>query len=165
MIVKTLTIHQPWAELLARGYKKLETRSWNTKYRGVLLIHASQTPSTDYSFSLPEGFPPADQIYCGAIIAIAQLTRTFTISCNRARGFLIGQFGRMEDAYGDLSAGRFAWWIGNAMPIEPIPARGKQGLWNGEIPDEIYGRYLERFSRRGIGRDADGRSHFKADGR
>lgn len=40
--MKTLTLHQPWASLIAMGVKKIETRSWGTKYRGPLAIHAGQ---------------------------------------------------------------------------------------------------------------------------
>lgn len=38
---KVLTLHQPWASLVAWGYKRIETRSWPTSYRGPLAIHAA----------------------------------------------------------------------------------------------------------------------------
>lgn len=38
--MKVITIKQPWATLIAEGYKKYEFRTWNTKYRGDILIHA-----------------------------------------------------------------------------------------------------------------------------
>jgi ASCH domain len=39
--IKALTIRQPWAELILRGRKPFELRSWRTKYRGPLVIHAA----------------------------------------------------------------------------------------------------------------------------
>lgn len=39
--MKALTIWQPWASLLACGAKKYETRSWATKYKGQIAIHAA----------------------------------------------------------------------------------------------------------------------------
>lgn len=39
-MTKALTLHQPWASLVALGVKTIETRSWPTRYRGRLLIHA-----------------------------------------------------------------------------------------------------------------------------
>lgn len=42
--MKALSVKQPFAALIAAGIKKYETRSWATKYRGPLLIHASLTP-------------------------------------------------------------------------------------------------------------------------
>ena len=40
--MKVLTIKQPWATLIIQGYKRFEFRSWQTKYRGELLIHAGK---------------------------------------------------------------------------------------------------------------------------
>lgn len=46
--MKALTLHQPWASLIALGVKTIETRSWSTSYRGPLAIHAAATmPSYD----------------------------------------------------------------------------------------------------------------------
>ncbi|PYT71662.1 MAG: hypothetical protein DMG39_12435 [Acidobacteria bacterium] len=39
--MKALTIRQPWAELILRGRKPFELRTWRTKYRGPLVIHAA----------------------------------------------------------------------------------------------------------------------------
>lgn len=39
--MKALTLWQPWASLVALGVKTIETRSWSTKYRGPLAIHAA----------------------------------------------------------------------------------------------------------------------------
>jgi hypothetical protein len=38
--MKTLTIKQPWANLIAHGIKDIENRTWKTNYRGKVLIHA-----------------------------------------------------------------------------------------------------------------------------
>jgi ASCH domain len=45
--VQALSLHQPWASLVALGVKKIETRSWSTRYRGPLLIHAAKQPIRD----------------------------------------------------------------------------------------------------------------------
>lgn len=37
-IIKVITVWQPWATLIALRVKRLETRSWATKYRGPLAI-------------------------------------------------------------------------------------------------------------------------------
>ncbi len=39
--MKALTLCQPWASLVALGHKRIETRCWETKYRGTLAIHAA----------------------------------------------------------------------------------------------------------------------------
>jgi hypothetical protein len=43
--MKALTLYQPWATLVAVGAKRIETRSWSTKYRGPLAIHVSKNKS------------------------------------------------------------------------------------------------------------------------
>lgn len=40
--MKVITIKQPWATLIAEGYKEYEFRTWKTKYRGDILIHAGK---------------------------------------------------------------------------------------------------------------------------
>ena len=38
--MKCLSVSQPFAELIISGRKKIELRSWNTKFRGEFLIHS-----------------------------------------------------------------------------------------------------------------------------
>ena len=40
--MKVITIKQPFATLIAKGYKTYEFRSWKTSYRGKILIHAAK---------------------------------------------------------------------------------------------------------------------------
>ena len=40
--MKCLSLKQPYAELLVAGKKTIEIRTWNTKFRGQLLVHASK---------------------------------------------------------------------------------------------------------------------------
>lgn len=39
-MIKALTIRQPWAHAIFHLGKDVENRSWRTRYRGPLLIHA-----------------------------------------------------------------------------------------------------------------------------
>lgn len=41
--MKTITIKNPWANLICKGIKDIENRTWKTKYRGKILIHSAQT--------------------------------------------------------------------------------------------------------------------------
>ncbi|MBN2077483.1 MAG: ASCH domain-containing protein, partial [Spirochaetes bacterium] len=47
--MKALSIRQPWAELILRGIKDVENRSWSTNHRGVMAIHAAKTFYFDLS--------------------------------------------------------------------------------------------------------------------
>ena len=39
---------------------------------------------------------------------------------------------KAEILFGDWRPGRYAWELANVQEITPIPARGRQGLWNWE---------------------------------
>src|SRR5262245_4219429 len=43
MLRKCLSLKQPYAELLVTAKKTIELRTWNTKFRGEFLVHASKT--------------------------------------------------------------------------------------------------------------------------
>jgi hypothetical protein len=54
--VKILSIRQPWASLITHGLKDVENRTWSTKYRGLVLIHASQNEDKISSDELQRRF-------------------------------------------------------------------------------------------------------------
>lgn len=37
-----LSVRQPWAWLIVNGFKPIENRTWRTKFRGRILIHAGR---------------------------------------------------------------------------------------------------------------------------
>lgn len=45
--MKGLTLYQPWASAIAVRAKLIETRSWYTRYRGPLAIHAAKRWTKD----------------------------------------------------------------------------------------------------------------------
>jgi hypothetical protein len=42
--MKALSVKQPWANMIAKGEKTIETRPWSTDYRGEILIVSSRDP-------------------------------------------------------------------------------------------------------------------------
>ena len=43
-----------------------------------------------------------------------------------------------ELMFGCFSPGNYAWILDNPVMFDtPIPAKGRQGFWNWEVPDEI----------------------------
>lgn len=47
MILKALSLRQPWAWLVIHGGKDIENRRWNTRFRGPILLHASKGMTQD----------------------------------------------------------------------------------------------------------------------
>jgi len=47
-IAKAISIKQPWTYLIATGIKPIEKRTWKTKFRGRILLHAGAKPMRMY---------------------------------------------------------------------------------------------------------------------
>jgi len=126
--LKIITIKQPWATLIAAGYKKYEFRSWKTKYRGPLLIHAGKGIDSqamkrfeDLNLSYPKS----------KIIALVQLEDCILID-DIFNSQLLNENNKV---YGtDDKIGLYAWKLSNIENVninEDI--KGRLGLWNIEI--------------------------------
>lgn len=48
-LAKAISIKQPWAYLICSGIKDIENRTWRTKYRGKVLIHAGAKPDNNWN--------------------------------------------------------------------------------------------------------------------
>lgn len=125
--MKMASLYQPYASAIPLGLKGWETRSWETKYRGPLGIHATQSfPRWARDFASAEwalGRLPA-KLPMGAVVAVVDLIDC--IPTIEAALFI----GPIEKLYGDYSPGRFAWRLENIRGLtQPIPCKGLQKLW------------------------------------
>lgn len=159
---RALSLHQPWAELVAIRAKEVETRSWGTRYRGTLFIHASGAkphPDAIREQSIIAALHrPSSKLERGAVVAVAELYDCVCVdsqtNCSQdgvpeAKVLVTGVnlFGvrgdvlldRREFLFGDLSLGRWAWLLRDVHRIRPVPARGFQGLWRPDpfLRDEV----------------------------
>ena len=131
--MKAITLHQPWATLIAIGEKRYETRSWPTNYRGLIAIHAGKSippyaralldDSHFFAILRRRGVEDLDRLPRGAVVAIARLVNCYRIP---NRPLAISETERM---LGDWSPGRYAWSLMDIQAIEPVPIAGSQGLW------------------------------------
>lgn len=144
--MKAITLWPLWASLIAIEAKKIETRSWYTRYRGPLAIHAAKKYTKEMrELELKEPFcsalrrPAGNYCYpsmsCGCIVAVVNLTGCWKIEDG---GFLPGGFAidDEERAFGDYTKGRYAWTVSLIKRLHtPIPYKGNQGLF--DVPDEL----------------------------
>lgn len=149
--MKVISIQQPWASLVVLGHKMIETRSWDTKHRGPILIHASmgtvykRIPPEDpfwreyHNLFAFENMAPIEQLPYGCILGKVELISTIktdttnVINCTGVthKSGRKWDFSKKEMAFGDYSPGRHGWLLDNPVVFaEPIPARGQLGLWN-----------------------------------
>lgn len=132
--MKALTLWQPWASLMALGHKKVETRCWTTKYRGLVAIHAAKhNPQAWLGVSrFTKGFqhylgmciPKPEDLPYGAVVAIGNLVHIDQTETVRE------DLSEQELWFGNYEEGRYAWFFENIRPIEPVFVKGNRLLWN-----------------------------------
>lgn len=130
--MKALTIHQPWASLIAYQFKRYETRSWSTDYRGALAIHAGKQCDSDFWDYIEHEYDlsPIYDLPLGAVLCIARLVSIHYTD------YLRDTVSDFELDFGNFAPGRFAWELEVTEVFQsPILARGQQGLWEWRIGD------------------------------
>lgn len=132
--MKALSLLQPWATLVVIGVIRIETRSWSTKHRGPLLIHASLGKAGRDEALHPlikEFVADFDALPFGAIVGQVNVINVLPADeyakSEPGKKFLT----KLEKKMGEYKKDRFAWILRDAVPFqEPIPAKGSLGLWN-----------------------------------
>jgi ASCH domain len=114
--VRALTIRQPWASLIIAGEKDVENRTWPTRYRGPLAIHAGQGVDRDLQPWQRKIVQRINSFPRGAIIGIVDLTDIVRDAPSRW-----------------AESGHYHWVLTNPRPIEPIPLRERLGLWTPDV--------------------------------
>ena len=150
--MKALTLTQPYATLIAIGAKHIETRSWYTRYRGQLAIHAAKGyPKEAAQLCLVDPFMKVlsaagfhsygtwrksmNDLPLGCVIATCDLVEVFTISPYLHHHKYPMPPPTPEYYFGDYTPARYAWILENIKPLpEPIPAKGALGLWEWNQP-------------------------------
>ncbi len=127
--MKVLTIKQPFASLIASGLKEYEFRTWKTKYRGEVLIHAGLSVDK----KAMERFKNLNLEYpLGCIIAKVNLTDCLEIT-PEVRNELIKKDSLI---YNNLIVKPtwqgYGFKLENVVKIEPIYTKGKLSFWNYE---------------------------------
>lgn len=138
-MAKAITICQPYADLIARGEKRVENRTWPTSYRGTLYIHAGK--SLEW-LCLDKGEkPPAGMVF-GAIVAIATLRDCLHIDRIERREYDRKYPWLREHEH---TNGEWCWVLDTVSPIGPWPWRGARLLWDidedelGSVANKVLG--------------------------
>ncbi len=127
--MKAITIKQPWATLIAEGYKEYEFRTWKTKYCGDILIHAGK----GIDKKAMERFKHLNLEYpVGQIITKAIITDCVKVD-DRLRDVLakkdpIVYKGVINKTSNDWDG--YGFKLENIEKINPIEVNGKLSLWD-----------------------------------
>lgn len=125
--MKVITIKQPFATLIAEGYKMYEFRTWRSKFRGELLIHAGKGVDK----KAMKKFEHLNLEYpSGCIIAKVNMTDCVEVD-DKLRNELMN-----KDPLVYSGVIKHPEWEGfgfkleNVKKIKPIPMNGKLSLWD-----------------------------------
>lgn len=134
--MKALTVCQPYAHLIVTGEKLVENRTWPTRYRGPLLIHAGKSKAwldevedlstgkcerIDYDETTGKVFD------FGALVGIAELVDCVSLEHLDSEA----EQGRESWEYSHKhTEGPWCWVLQNVRRFDaPVPCKGEQGLW------------------------------------
>lgn len=128
--MKAITIHQPYAGLIVAGEKRVENRTWSTRHRGPLAIHAGM--SRDW---LRVGDDPDSFVY-GAVVAVCDLSACIPVQKAGSES-VAGRFPWLITHAGAF--GPYCWVLENVRPLNtPIPMRGRQGLFTIDLDMDCW---------------------------
>lgn len=117
-----LTVRQPWAWAIANG-KDVENRTWRTKHRGLLAIHAAARLDYETAFAAvarlhsgdlpPRWWREPGVLPTSAIVAVVDLHDIVRDSTSRW-----------------AMPGQWHWLLRDVRPLaEPVPCVGARGVW------------------------------------
>ena len=127
--MKVLTIKQPWATLIMQGYKRFEFRSWQTKYRGDLLIHAGKGIDKEAIKRLEKYLPK--ELLTGKILGKVTLVDCIKMTPEFKERLLKEN----KDIYAKSSfQENYGWQMDNVQVFkEAIETKGHLSLWEYNI--------------------------------
>jgi hypothetical protein len=115
--MKAISIQQPWAWLIVNGYKDVENRSWPTKYRGTIAIHAGKKFDYDGHFWVLNNFPELE---------IPEVHTAYN------RGGIVGVSSIIDcvTSYdSEWFFGKYGFVLSGSSPKPLIPLRGQLGIF------------------------------------
>lgn len=127
--VKALTIKQPYASLCLEG--KIETRTWQTHYRGVVLIHAAASKPSNKHIKEASGIEQS--------VRVAEAVKSCTVNPDINRGKIIGiaelydchpmRPDHADQCFVAYNPGLWCHKFRNIQFLSPIKAKGLLNYW------------------------------------
>lgn len=122
--MRVITLKQPWASLVASGYKIYEFRKMNYKYRGKILIHAGKgidKVAMERVKELNLEYPQSQIVAEVEIEDVIKCDKDFNDYINSLNSVVYGT---------DKERTGYAWKLKNIKKINHnMHINGKQGIW------------------------------------
>lgn len=132
--MKVITVKQPFATLIAEGLKEYEFRTWRTKFRGDILIHAGK----GIDKKAMERYKHLNLEYpSGKIIAKATITDCVYVDDNLKETLQekdpLVYYGILQK---DSDWDGYGFKLENIKKIKQVEINGKLSLWDYDYKDE-----------------------------
>lgn len=119
--MRALSVRQPWAWLILHGGKDIENRTWETMFRGQVLLHAGKTLTKAYHREVSdwaEGefgiiVPELDDMPRGGVVGVVTIAGCVRESTSRW-----------------FNPGGFGFVLRNAEPVPFYPCNGALGFFD-----------------------------------
>lgn len=149
-MLRAISVWEPWCTGMMRGKLDVNTRSFNTHFRGEIAIHASlkhsntnlailaAMPEWQEVLQLHEGTVKALKEAChfGHVVAVGYLAECAADSDQLER-YARRTITALDRKLDDYSAGRFLMLFRNIKPLNiPLPLPGKRGVWTLDLDIE-----------------------------
>lgn len=109
---RAISLKQPWANWVREGKKTIETRKWDTKYRGDLVICSSKSPKIE----------PA-----GCALCVVEVYDTRPMKREDERAACVKRYPKAH-----------SWLLRNLRVLEkPIPVKGSLGIFKLKLPTDL----------------------------
>jgi activating signal cointegrator 1 len=123
--MKAINIQQPFAFEIMSGRKTIDVETWDTLYRGDLLICSARKPA----FSREDMEEMEEDYGCAFLYGQALCV----VRLSEVRQMMRGD---EDDALVDkIDPEAFSWLIEDVRPVTPFPVKGQQGLF--EVDDHL----------------------------
>ena len=127
--MKALSVRQPWAWLLVHGFKDVENRSWKTRVRGTVAIHASRQIDRDAIGFVRHHYPDIplpDSLDTGMVVGTVDIAEC------------------VEASDSPWFSGPHGFRCDNPRPCEPIRSIGQLGFFEIGEPELVFVEQAER---------------------
>ena len=121
--MKAISIRLPWAWLIVHGYKDVENRTWATKHRGPILIHAGKTLDR-YFYQVRQGVRAQGVLAQGV---------EFPDARHIERGGIVGQVIIVDcvtESSSEWFDGPYGFVLEDAQPLPFQPCKGRLGIFD-----------------------------------
>lgn len=126
-----LSIRQPWLDMIVRGIKSMELRTWEGR-RGIVALHAPW--SIDFSAAYFYGYENPWQMHRGKILAVAEISDVYVLDDSTWQEFL--EQHRQPMPFAD---GSFGMVLKNVRALDhPVACRGRQKFFR--LPPAVVER-------------------------